>query len=378
MKEEKKMKDIRIEKLANQLLTYSVNIQKGENILIELLGEESLPLAKELMRKAEELGAKPFFNIVNNELLRSMLENATEEQIKTYAKQDSQRMKEMDAYIGIRASSNPSELNGIPKEIMEWYHTYYTKQVHFEERVKNTKWCIIRYPNASMAQMSKMNQDEFEDYYFKVCNLDYGKMAKAMDSLKDLMNQTDKVHIIGNGTDLTFSIKGIPAEKYTGTFNLPDGEVATAPIKTSVNGFITYNTQTSYDGILFQDIRFELKDGKIIKATANRTKELNEILDTDEGARYIGEFALGLNPYIEKPIGDTLFDEKIRGSFHFTPGDSLEESDNGNRSSIHWDIVTIQTPEYGGGEIYFDDVLIRKDGKFVLPALQGLNPENLI
>ncbi len=372
------MKDIRIEKLADQLLTHSVKIQKGENILIELLGEESIPLAKELIRKAESLGAKPFFNMVNYELLRTMLENATEEQIRIYAKQDSQRMKEMDAYIGIRANTNPSELNGISKEIMELYHKYYTKPVHFEERVKNTKWCIVRYPNASMAQMSKMNQDEFENYYFKVCNLDYGKMAKAMDSLKDLMNQTDKVHIIGNGTDLTFSIKGIPAEKYAGIFNLPDGEVATAPIKTSVNGCITYNTETSYNSILFRDIKFEFKNGKIIKATANKTKELNEILDIDGGARYIGEFALGLNPYIEKPIGDTLFDEKIRGSFHFTPGDSLEESDNGNRSSIHWDIVTIQTPEYGGGEIYFDDILIRKDGKFVLPALQGLNPENLI
>lgn len=372
------MKDVRIEKLADNLLTYSVNIQKGENLLIELLGEESLPLAKALIRKAESLGAKPFFNIVNYELLRTMLQNATEEQIRTYAKQDSQKMKEMDAYIGIRANSNPSELNGIPKKIMEWYHTYYTKQVHFEERVKNTKWCILRYPNASMAQMSKMNQDEFEDYFFKVCNLDYRKMAKAMDSLKDLMNQTDRIHIIGNGTDLTFSIKGIPAEKYTGTFNLPDGEVATAPVKTSVNGTITYNTETTYNGILFHDIKFEFKEGKIIKATANKTEELNEILDIDEGARYIGEFALGLNPYIEKPIGDTLFDEKIKGSFHFTPGDSLEESDNGNKSSIHWDIVTIQTPEYGGGEIYFDDVLIRKDGRFVLPELQGLNPENLI
>lgn len=372
------MKDIRIEKLANNLLTYSVNIQKGDNILIEILGEDSIPLAKELIKKAEELEAKPYFNIINYEILRVMLENATEEQIKLYAKHDSLRMKDMDAYIGIRANSNTSELNGISNEIMEMYHKYYMTQVHFEERVKNTKWCILRYPNESMAQMSKMNKDEFEDYFFNVCNLEYKKMSKAMDNLKELMNKTDKVRIIGNGTDLTFSIKGIPAEKYIGTFNIPDGEVATAPVKTSVNGYITYNTETTYNGILFNNIRFEFKDGKIVKATANKTKEINEILDTDEGARYIGEFAIGLNPYIERPIGDTLFDEKIKGSFHFTPGDALEESDNGNRSSIHWDIVNIQRPEYGGGEIYFDDVLIRKEGIFVLPKLQCLNPENLI
>lgn len=372
------MKDLRYEKLANNLLKYSVNIQEGENILIEVLGEEAITLAKELMKKAEELGAKPQFNIINYELLRVMLENATEEQIKLYGKIDSERMKKMDAYIGIRATSNTSELNGISKEIMELYNKYYTVPVHFEERVKNTKWCILRYPNNSMAQMAKMNKDEFEDFFFNVCNLDYSKMSKAMDSLKDLMNKTDKVHILGNGTDLTFSIKGIPAEKYMGTFNIPDGEVASAPIKTSVNGYITYNTETAYNGITFNNIKFVFENGKIVKATSNKTKELNEILDTDEGARYIGEFAFGLNPYVERPIGDTLFDEKIKGSFHFTPGDALEESDNGNRSSIHWDIVNIQRPEYGGGEIYFDDVLIRKDGIFVLPELECLNPENLI
>ena len=372
------MKDIRIEKLANTLLNCSIKLKKGENILIEIIGEDSIPLAKELILQASKIGAKPFFNIINYEILRTMLKDLTPEQIKIYAKHDLQRMKDMDAYIGIRANSNTAELFGVPKENIELYNKYYTMPVHFEERVKNTKWCILRYPNYSMAQMSNMNIDDFENFYFNVCTLDYEKMSNAMDNLVKLMNNTDKVHITGPNTDLTFSIKGIPTEKYTGTFNIPDGEVASAPVKESVNGYITYNTETRYNGILFNNIRFEFKDGKIINATANKTKELNEILDIDEGARYIGEFALGLNPYIEKPIGDTLFDEKIKGSFHFTPGDSLEESDNGNKSAIHWDIVNIQTPEYGGGEIYFDDVLIRKDGKFVLENLKALNPENLI
>ena len=304
--------------------------------------------------------------------------NTSEEQIKIYAKHDLQRMKDMDAYIGIRASTNTSELNGIPKENMELYNKYYVLPVHLLERVKNKKWCILRYPNASMAQMSNMNTDEFEDFYFKVCNLNYDKMSKAMDNLVDLMNRTKNVHIIGIGTDLKFSIEGMPAQKYMGRFNIPDGEVATAPIKTSVNGYITYNTETKYNGISFNNIKFEFENGKIIKATSNNTKKLNEILDTDEGSRYIGEFALGVNPYIEKQIGDTLFDEKIKGSFHFTPGNSLEESDNGNRSSIHWDIVNIQTAEYGGGEIWFDDILVRKDGIFVQRELKSLNPENLI
>ena len=278
-----------------------------------------MPLAKELIKEAEKLGARPYFNIINYEVLREFLKNADEEQIKMYAKHDKARMEDMDAYIGIRATENDAELSGISKEVMELYNKYYTVPVHFEQRVKHTKWCILRYPNKSMAQKSKMSTEEFEDFFFRVCNLDYEKMSKAMDVLKGFMNKTDKVRIIGKGTDLNFSIKGIMAEKYAGTFNIPDGEVATAPIKNSVNGYITYNTETNYNGIVFHNVKFEFKDGKIIKATADKEKELNEILDTDEGARYIGEFAIGINPYIEKPIGDTLFDEKIKGSFHFTP-----------------------------------------------------------
>ncbi|MCL2860156.1 MAG: aminopeptidase [Oscillospiraceae bacterium] len=372
------MRDIRIEKLAKSLLEHSIGIKENDNLLIEVLGEEAMPLAKALMKEASRLKAKPFFNIVNYPLLRVMLEEATEEQIKLYAEIDIERMKKMDAYIGIRANANTAELTGIDSKIMEIYNKYYTGKVHFEERVKNTKWCILRYPNNSMAQMSNMSLEKFEDFYFNVCTVDYAKMSKAMDNLVELMNKTDKVRIVSSNTDLNFSIKGITAEKYYGTYNIPDGEVATAPVRDSINGYITYNTESSYNGNLFNNIKFEFEKGKIVNATANDTKKLNDILDTDDGARYIGEFAIGLNPYVDKAIGDTLFDEKIRGSFHFTPGDALEESDNGNRSAIHWDLVSIQTKEYGGGEIWFDDVLIRKDGIFVIKELESLNPENLM
>lgn len=370
------MKDLRLEKLAENLLKYSVKIQKGENILIDVIGEDGVPLAKELMRKASLMGANPYFNLINYELQKVMLENLTEEQIKLYGKHELERMKDMDAYIGIRASANVAELVDIPGEKMNLYNKFYTLPVHFEERCSK-KWCILRYPNASMAQLSNMNTEKFEDFYFDVCNLDYSKMSKAMDSLVELMNKTDKVHILGNGTDLTFSIKGIGATKCAGESNIPDGEVFTAPVKESVNGYITYNTDTRYDGVKFSNIKFEFESGKIINAISNNNEALNKILDTDEGSRYIGEFALGVNPYINYPMDDTLFDEKINGSFHFTPGDSIEESDNGNRSAIHWDIVNIQREEFGGGEIWFDDVLIRKNGIFVLENLKVLNPENL-
>lgn len=368
----------KVSKLASNLLNHSVKLQKGEKILIEMLGTDCTDLAVELIKQAKEIGAIPLFNIIDYKVLKEMLLNCDEEQIKAYRKYDLIRMQDTDCYIGIR-SANPKDLDGISKESMEIYNKIYQTPVHLEERVKNTRWCILRYPNNDMAQMAKMSLEGFTEFFYNVCTINYSKMEKAMEPLKQLLSNTDKVHIIGPGTDLTFSVKGIPAEKYYGTFNIPDGEVATCPTKYSSNGHITYNTETTYNGITFRNIYFELKDGKIINAEAgDKTKKLNEILDTDEGARYIGEFAFGLNPYVERPIGDTLFDEKVKGSFHFTPGTALEESDNGNRSNIHWDIVCIQTPEYGGGEIYFDDVLIRKDGRFVLPELEGLNPENII
>ena len=372
------MKDLRITKLAENLLKHTVKLKKSDILYIDVLGNEVMPLALELLKQARSLNAYVLFNITNYEFLKNFLTNADEKQIKIYSNIELNKMEHATAYIGITPFYKKSPLADVPTEKLELYNKYYIDPVHLKERVTNTKWCILRYPHKSMQQINNMTYKEFEDFYFNVCTLDYNKMSKAMDNLVDLMNKTDKVHIIGEGTDLTFSIKDIKAEKYHGTFNIPDGEVATAPVKTSVNGYITYNTETTYNGIQFNNIRFEFEDGKIFNATANNTEALNKILDTDEGARYIGEFALGLNPYITQTFNDTLFDEKIYGSFHFTPGDALKESDNGNRSAIHWDIVNIQTKEYGGGEIYFDDVLIRKNGIFVIKELEPLNKENLI
>ncbi|TGU85018.1 aminopeptidase, partial [Mesorhizobium sp. M00.F.Ca.ET.186.01.1.1] len=165
-------------------------------------------------------------------------------------------------------------------------------------------------------------------------------------------------------------IKGIPAIKCAGEANIPDGEVFTAPVRDSVNGTISYNTPSPYQGFTYDNIKLTFKDGKIIEATANDTTKINEVFDTDEGARYVGEFAIGVNPYIQNPMKDILFDEKIDGSFHFTPGQAYDDAFNGNKSSIHWDLVMIQRPEWGGGEIWFDDRLIRKDGRFVVPELE--------
>jgi aminopeptidase len=370
------MKDERITLLAKNLINYSCSLKKGEKVLIECIGLET-PLATELVKQAYLAGAIPFVTIKDKEVDRSLLMNCTEEQMDMMAKYEAARMSDMDAYIGVRSGNNISQLSDVPSEKMTIYNKNFWNKVHGEIRVPKTKCVVLRYPSPSMAQSASMSTEAFEEFYFNVCNLDYSKMSKAMDPLNALMNKTDKVRIVGKGTDLTFSIKGLHAVKCAGEMNIPDGEIYSAPVKNSVNGHITYNTPSEYQGFTFENIRLEFKDGKIINATANDTEKINKVFDTDEGARYVGEFSFGINPYILKPMKDTLFDEKIAGSIHFTPGASYDDCFNGNRSAIHWDLVYVQRPEYGGGEIYLDDVLVRKDGMFVLDELKGLNPENL-
>lgn len=368
--------DNRITALAKNLIHYSVRLQKGEKLLIEVF-DDAYPLAQALIKEAYQAGGLPLLSLKRSDLQRQLIMQADQEQLNLIAAYESSRMKQMDAYIGIRASNNISELADVPESQMKLYQTYWSKPVHSDIRVPETKWCVLRYPSGAMAQLANMSTERFEDFYFSVCNLNYAKMDSAMTPLIALLNKTDRVKISGVGTDLSFSIKGIPAVKCSGRRNIPDGEVYTAPVKDSVQGCLTYNTPALYQGTAYENISLTFKDGRIVNATANYTDKINKIFDTDDGARYIGEFALGVNPYIATPMKDTLFDEKISGSFHFTPGMAYKGADNGNVSAIHWDLVCIQTPGYGGGEIYFDDVLIRKDGRFVLEELKGLNPENL-
>ncbi len=370
------MVDERITKLAKNLINYSVALKKGEKILIEAKGIDYM-LVNALVKEVYAVGGMPFVEIFDNRVSRELLLGQTKEQAELKAKYASLRMSEMDAYIGIRGGENCNENADVPEDKMQIESGYYSHPVHHEIRVKKTKWVVLRYPNQAMAQSAGMSTEAFEDFYFKVCNLDYSKMDRAMDRLKKRLDNADKVRIVGNGTDISFSIKGIGSKKCSGHCNIPDGEIYTAPVKDSVNGVIKYNAPSVENGFKFENVCLTFKDGKIIEATANDNQKVNAIFDTDEGARYVGEFAFGINPYITTPMGDILFDEKISGSIHFTPGACYDDCYNGNVSAIHWDLVLIQTKEYGGGEIYLDGELIRKDGLFVVEDLKCLNPENL-
>jgi aminopeptidase len=372
------MLDSRVTRLAELLCSHSCELSETDSVLIHAFDIPEDVVA-EVVRVAQSTGADVAVRLESNVVRRQVLLGLTEANAKLIAGVERHEMEQMTAYIALRGSANSTEHADVPAEKMKIWTRDYVTPVVFGVRVPKTKWVALRWPTPSFAQMAGMSTAAFEDFYFRVCTMDYAKMAQAAEPLADLMRRTDRVRVTARGTDFTLSIKDIGAVACTGRRNIPDGECFSAPVRDSVNGVVQFNTVSLYNGSEFKDIRYEIKNGKIVDASSGgSTERINEILDTDEGARYFGEFAIGFNPHILHPMKDTLFDEKIAGSIHFTPGNSYDPpGGNGNQSSIHWDTVLIQRPEYGGGEIWFDDVLIRKDGQFVLPELEDLNPDRL-
>ena len=369
------MSDPRYDALAKVLVSHSTKLKKGERVLIDV-AETPEEFVIALIRAVREAKAEPFVTIHTNRISRELALGVTATQAATMAEIDLARLKKMQAYIAVRGSHNMAEMADVPQEKSALLSSKLRPALDY--RINKTRWVVLRWPNPSMAQMGQMSTEAFADFFFRVCTLDYAAMIPGMKALKALMDRTDRVEITGPGTDLRFSIKGIGSVICGGEHNIPDGEVFSCPVKDSVEGHITFNAPTTARGIAFDNVRLEFSKGKIIKATANNTKALNEILDTDAGSRFIGEFSLGFNPHILHPMRDILFDEKIAGSFHFTPGQAYEVAGNGNKSAVHWDMVCIQRPDYGGGEVWFDGKLIRKDGLFLPASLQSLNPDRLL
>jgi aminopeptidase len=371
--------DERLTRLAENVLHYSVGLKAGEKIYLEAFSASTKDLLNEMVRIATQMGATPFYFYNDNSFVKNLLVNANAAQIEQYARWQASLMDEMDCYVAVRGYDDLFAMADVSPEKMKIYNEIYYNMVHFDRRIPKTRWCVMRYPNDTMAAVSKMSRESLEDFFFDACLVDYRQMGEAMKPLKQLMDKTSKVRIKGPNTDLSFSIEGLKAIACDGKMNIPDGEVYTAPVKDSINGHIQFNTDTLYGGTFYSNLYLEFENGRIVKAESRANNDkLQQLLDIDQGSRYMGEFAIGVNPYVRKEMLDILFDEKIASSLHMAIGNSYsDETFNGNRSSIHWDLVLIQDAAHGGGEIWFDDVLIRKDGIFVLPELTKLNPENL-
>src|SRR6184192_3376742 len=317
------MHDDRFDKLAKLLVEYSIRLKRNETVLIEAFDiPDEMTIA--LIRAAQKLRGIPFVQTQHARINRALALDVTERQLNLAAAHELARMKKMDAYIAVRGSNNITELSDVPVDKMKLIAK--KMQPVQDQRVKKTKWVVLRWPTPSMAQLAGMSTEAFEDFYFEVCTLDYRKLQAGMKALKRLMQQTDRVQIKGPDTDLNFSIKGIPAVICGGDRNIPDGEVFTAPVKESVEGQLSSNAPSIYQGTAFDGIQLKFKRGKIVEASSNETEKLNKILDSDAGGRYIGEFSLGFNPRVFHPMRDILFDEKMAGSFHFTPGQAYEEA----------------------------------------------------
>ncbi|NJD39888.1 MAG: aminopeptidase [Geobacter sp.] len=364
------MRDPRVAGMAQVLVDYSTRIKKGDRVLISAAGFEAAPLVKELYALCLQRGAEYVeysFNLP--EIDRQFYNLASKKQLAVFPQHKLDFYKTLTAYIGISAGENSMVNANSNQQAMVAYQKLTRPLV--DQRVRHTKWVVTRFPTQGAAQEARMSLDEYEDYLFAACCVDWAAESRKMEKLKKLMDKTDQVRLTGPDTDLRFSIKGLQSIKCDGRYNIPDGEVFTAPVRDSVQGYITYNCPTIYQGKEFNNIRLEFKDGKIVQATAGAmTDALNKILDTDDGARYIGEFALGVNPNIRTPMRNILFDEKISGSIHFTPGQAYDEADNGNSSAVHWDMVRLMQD----GEIWFDGRQIQKGGRFILPELEALNP----
>lgn len=365
------MNDPRIIRFAEILVDYSTRVKKGDVVLINAAGLEAMPLVKELYALCLKRGAKYVeYAFSVPEIDRNFYNLADKRQLAFFPQHKLDFYRQLTVYIGISAGNNSMVMaNASQKAMVAWQKI--TKPL-IDQRVKHTRWCVTRYPTHGAAQEARMSLDEYEEYLFSACCIDWDSESRKQEKLKRLMDRTDRVRLVAPDTDLSFSIAGLPGIKCDGRFNMPDGEVFTAPVRDSVQGHISYNCPSIYQGKEYNGVRFEFRDGKIVKASADAgmTGLLNGILDTDAGARYIGEFALGINPGIRQPMRNILFDEKIFGSIHFTPGQAYDECDNGNRSAVHWDLVRIMAD----GEIWFDDRLIQKNGRFTHKDLLELNP----
>ncbi len=361
-----------IDTLATLICNVSLDLQKGEKLYISYGSLQALPLVERLITQASRKGAfvYPCLHLSSLEgKCKRLLDPANISYMKEV---EEAKINYFDAFIYIKYSENDYELSSLDPVKRRKINQALAPSV--DRRANEKKWVLLNYPSILDAHKSAMSQEEFVAFSLRAMTINYEELHKKLQPLQQLMEKTDNVRITGPKTNISFSIKGMPAIACTGEKNLPDGEIYTAPLKTSVNGTITFNTPSPYQGHIYHHVSLTFSKGQIIKAISDEEPDmLTTIFNIDEGARYVGEFSLGLNPVIKKPMGDILFDEKIFGSLHFTPGAAYDDCNNGNKSAIHWDLVLIQTEAYGGGNIFFDGVLIRENGLFTLPQLQALN-----
>lgn len=356
------MVDPRLKKQAEILVDYSLKFKKGENVAI-LAEFQARPLVLELYKLLIKRGAgevKVHFS--DYEFTEAYFKNASKKQIDHFPQLEYDEMKKMDCYIRIGSPSNTRGLTGVDASKIMARQKVVRPILNY--RIDKTRWLVTKYPTNAQAQEAGMSLSEYSDFVLSaIVDVDWPKLHKQQEKLKRLVDKTEKVRLVGEKTDLSMSIKGRTAINSSGTYNMPSGEVFTSSVEDSAEGVITYTYPALYMGREFHDVRLEFKKGKVVRATSDKgEKDLNKILDTDMGARFIGELGLGNNYKIQKFTKDILYDEKIGGSIHIALGRGYKDTLSKNESAIHWDMIKDLRK---GGEIYFDDKLVQKNGKWL-------------
>jgi len=345
----------RLALLADRIANYSLKLKKGDRCLIAA-GHSAMPLVNAFAGTCVEIGAVPIPYFMDDELTRLFLcslpqddDIALAETIATFVDPIHRMMDGVEAVVVIRSKETDTPYAGATGKTLQHFQNKFGQLFH---RFTNEKrWVVLDWPTALQAEKANLSYEAFYKFVMDISLVDYAAMHAAALPAKAVLDAADRVHIHGPGTDLHFSKKGINTIIGAAANSYPDGELYTAPVKTSVEGYVTFTVPSIYMGQTFEGIRLAFSHGKIVEATCKSgdADALTAIFETDEGASYIGEFALGINPDVNQPMNDIHYDEKIAGSFHFTPGNCYNDAYNGNRSAIHWDLVCMQTPEYGGG-----------------------------
>lgn len=353
------MGDPRLKKLAEILVNHSLEVKKGERILIQG-STEGAPLIKEVYRKVLQQGAKPFPMISIPGMEYILFNEAGKEQLMDLEIEKTIFGK-ADGIIGILAPSNTKELTSIDLQKMKWIQEAQLPLLEDQMQGK-IKWTGTQFPTNAGAQDADMSLEEYEDFVYGATNIDYHALKRSMEEAAAHFNAAKKVRIVANQTDITVDIEGRQAVVSYGKRNIPDGEFFFTPNRLKTEGTIYFDWPTVYGGREAQGVRLTFKEGKIVECSAEKGQGfLEETLDTDGGSRYLGELGIGTNFGITKPTKNTLYDEKIGGSIHLAIGRAYEIAGAGNESAIHWDMVKNLKD---GGEIYLDGNLVQKNGKW--------------
>lgn len=349
----------KLRNLAGVIVNYSLGLKKGENLVLKGHGFDTYPLVKEIYREAVKVGAHVDVRFGTNELGRIFMEEASDEQMKHLTSLDKQVAKSYDAMVQIVGYENRYELTDVDGDKLA---ARAVAMKPLGDILQETRWCLLYYPNAASAAVAQRSTEEWEDFVLDSCLLDWKKVEKLEERFIELLKKVSLVRVVGEETDLSVRIKGQKWRACCGRRNLPDGEVFTGPVRDDVNGVIRYNTPSHYSGHDFGWVKLWLEKGKVVKEESDNLAGLQEILATDKGARFFGEFAFGLNKNIKKPTKMILFDEKMEKSLHMALGKCYKECPNGNDSAIHWDLI-FRFKE-AKAKIYFDGVEVFGGGKW--------------